>query len=111
MTATYIQEGDALDFIPATDVPLGTVVVVADTVGITTRTIPAGTLGALAVEGVFEVPRVPGGLIPLGKRLAWDPANSRATTDLAVANGKPLGVAAADSADPALTVRVRLITW
>ena len=102
----------SLDYRPAADTPAGSVVVLADgTIGIARRSIPAGGLGALAMRGVFEVPRLAGGVIPQGKRLAWDPANSRATTDLAVANSKPLDIAATDSPDTATSVRVRLMSW
>ena len=108
MAATFLHDGNTLDHIPATDVPLGAVVIIADTIGIVTRPIPAGALGALALTGVFELPRVVGGVIPQGKRLAWDPVNQHATADLAAPGVIPLGIAAATSVDTAATVRVRL---
>lgn len=108
MTAIFIQNGDALDHIPATDLPLGAVVVISDTIGVATRPIPAGSLGSLAVEGVFEVPRLAGGVIPQGKRLAWNPVTQVAVTDLAQVGVKPLGIAAAESGDTATTIRVLL---
>jgi len=108
MIATYLHDGNAIDHIPATDLPLGAVVVIADTIGIATRPIPAGALGALALTGVFELPRVAGGVIPQGKRLTWDPVNQHATADLAAPGVVPLGIATATSPDTAATVRVRL---
>jgi len=109
MNATFIHDGDSLDFRPVIDYPAGAVVVLADgTIGITRRAIPANNLGALAMRGVFEVPRQAGGIIPMGKRLAWDEANQRATHDLALQGLVPLGIAAAESGDTATTIRVRL---
>jgi predicted RecA/RadA family phage recombinase len=108
MTAIFIQNGDALDYVAPVDLPLGTVVPLTDTVGIAHRPIPAGALGSLALTGVFEVPRLVGGVIPLGKRLRWDPANTRVVTDPATPGSLPMGIAAAESGDTATTVRVRL---
>lgn len=107
MNAIFIQPGDALDYLAPVDIPVGGVVPLADVVGIAHRPIPAGTLGSLAMAGVFEVPRSAGGVIPFGKRLFWDAANGHATP-VASATTVPMGIAAAESSDTATTVRVRL---
>lgn len=114
MTATFIHDGEYLDHIPAADLPVGAVVVIGDTIAIAQRPIPAGSLGSLAMEGVFEVPRAPGALIPQGKRLFWNPATQQAGIDSALPGPQPvpvllpMGIAAAESLDTATTVRVRL---
>ncbi len=112
MSATFIHDGCYLDYTPPADVLAGAVVVLADALGITRRPIPAGTLGALAMEGVFDVARAPGGVIPQGTRLYWDAAGQRATLIAvdpvtAIAN-RTLGIAALDSPDTAVAIRVRL---
>jgi len=56
MTATYIHDGDIVDHIPANDLPCGAVVVLGTLVGIAHRPIPAGALGSLALEGVWDLP-------------------------------------------------------
>lgn len=108
MTATFIHDGEYLDHIPAADLPVGAVVVIGDSIAIAQRPIPAGSLGSLAMEGVFEVPRAPGALIPQGKRLFWDPTAQRAGIDGALPGLLPMGIAAAEALDTATTVRVRL---
>jgi len=108
MPATFIHDGEYLDHIPAADLPVGSVVVIGDTVGIAHRAIPAGSLGSLAMCGVFEVPRAPGLLIAQGRRLFWDPAGQRAGIDGALLGVLPMGIAAAEALDTATTVRVRL---
>lgn len=108
MLATFVHDGAYLDHIPAADLPVGAVVVLTDAIGIAVRAIPAGSLGSLAMEGVFDLPRTPGALIPQGKRLFWDPAAQIATADGVFAGVVPLGIAAAPSLDTAAVVRVRL---
>ena len=56
MPVIFVHEGAAIDYTPVVAVPAGTVVVQGDLVGVTRLDIPAGRLGALAVEGVFEFP-------------------------------------------------------
>ncbi|OHB55441.1 MAG: hypothetical protein A2Y12_11790 [Planctomycetes bacterium GWF2_42_9] len=54
---SFIQDGKSIDYTPAsTAVEAGDLVVIGDMVGIAKLAIPVGKLGALAVEGVFEMP-------------------------------------------------------
>ena len=80
---TYVQEGAAIDYTPGADVAAGAVVVQGDLVGVTKRAIPANTLGALHVEGVFDVPKATGGSTAIGAGLDvyWDVAEAVAKTD------------------------------
>jgi len=108
--ATFVQEGAAIDYTPVADVAPGDVVVQSDLVGIAKREIKADTLGALAVEGVFDVAKEAGGGVTFstGDLAYWDDTNDVAvTTDGGGAN-KLLGKAVADAADADATVRVRL---
>ena len=108
MSAVFIHDGEYLDHLPAVDIPLGAVVVLSDSIGIAVRAIPAGSLGGLAMEGVFDLPRAAGALIPKGKHLAWDPATQQVTDVLATVGAIVMGIAAADSLAGAVVVRVRL---
>lgn len=110
MNATYVHDGSRIDYTPASDLPAGAVVVLADAIGITVRPIPAGTLGALATTGVFELARIPTGVIPAGKRLFWDTAAQRATTDPNGGANVALGLSESPSVDGQATLRV-LINW
>ena len=110
MNAIYVHDGSRIDYTPIIDLPVGAVVVLADAVGIALRPIPAGTQGVLATTGVFELARVPVGVIPAGKRLFWDAANQQATVDPAGGANAPLGLNETPSADGQTTLRV-LINW
>ena len=86
MTATYIHDGDIVDHIPANDLPCGAVVVLGTLVGIAHRPIPAGALGSLALEGVWDLPSA--GVAGT----AWSPAFWNPTTNLVTADGGVAGV-------------------
>ena len=57
MQAQYIHDGKQVDFTPDADVPVGSIVIQGDLVGITKRDLKADTLGSIAVEGVFDFPK------------------------------------------------------
>jgi predicted RecA/RadA family phage recombinase len=107
-TATFVQEGDAVDYTPGADVAAGDVVVQGDLVGVAPRPIAANTLGALAVAGVFDFPKATGGgsALTAGTVVYWDATNKVAT---ATSTGnKQLGRVVTAAADADATVRVRL---
>ena len=117
--AEFIQDGDVIDYTPASDVAAGTVVVRDDLVGVTKRDIKANTLGALAVSGVFAFPKATGlGTgIGAGKKVYWDATDKVAKEDPetasssggeAQAENKYLGKTVLAAGDSAATVNVRL---
>ena len=111
-TARFIHDGNSIDHTPApgSDVTAGDVVVQGDLLGIAKLDIAAGTLGALAVTGVFDVPKATGAgeAITAGTKVYWDAGNSVATTDTAEGANKYLGKTVAAASDDDATVRVRL---
>ncbi len=109
-TATFIQNGAALDYTPGTDVAAGTVVVQTDLVGIAKLDIKAGELGALHVEGVFEVPKATGGGSGLtaGTKVYWDIAEQVAKADDESGANRLLGKVVLTAGDVQDTVKVRL---
>jgi predicted RecA/RadA family phage recombinase len=56
-TISFYQNGKSIDYTPAVDVAAGTIVVLKGLVGITKLDIPANVKGALAIEGIFAVPK------------------------------------------------------
>lgn len=107
-TAIFVHDGDSIDYTPSSDVAAGDVVVQGDLIGVAKRDIPAGTLGALAVTGVFDVPKASGvgTAIVAGAEVYWDAVNKRVTT---TADGHEyLGKTVAAAGDDDATVRVRL---
>ena len=107
-TATFVQEGSAVDYTPSADVAAGDVVVQGDLAGVAPRPITANTLGSLAVAGVFEFPKAAGTgkAIAAGKKVYWDATNKQATE---TSSGNTfLGKTVAAVGDSDATVRVRL---
>jgi len=109
-TATYINEGDAIDYTPGADVTAGDVVVQNELVGVAKRDIPANTLGALSVAGVFDFPKATGGgtAIDEGLDVYWDEGGTVATTDAGAGANKKIGRSVGAADDNAATVRIRM---
>jgi len=113
-TAQFIHDGKAIDYTPGSDVTAGDVVVQNNLVGIAKLDIAADALGALAVEGVFDVAKA-AVEIEAGKPVYWDAdgnpvggtAGSGAATTTEDGNIQA-GFAVADAADTDETVRVKL---
>ena len=101
----YVQKGEAVDYRPSEAVAAGDVIVQGSLVGVARLDIEAGTLGSLAVVGVFDVPKVYGE-IAVGTPLYWDAENKQATV---TQSGKPyIGKSVAFAADNDEVVRVLL---
>jgi len=110
MTARFIQNGNSIDYTPGADVSAGDVVVQGDLLGITKLDIAAGALGALAVTGVFDVPKTAGvgEAIAAGVKVYWDVADGVAKEDAEAGANKYLGKTVLAAGDDDATVRVRL---
>ena len=104
--AQFIHQGDAVDYTPTADVAAGYVVVQNKLVGVSKRDIKADELGALAIEGVFDITKESTDVIAAGNKLYWDAAGSKAVTD--PTGNKLLGKAVADAGSGTSTVRTRL---
>ncbi len=105
MLARYVQKGDSIDYRPSDSVAAGDVVIIADLVGIARLDIEAGTLGSLAVVGVFDVVKADGA-IPSGSTVYWDAGAKKATTVSGFNHYLGKAIAAANTGDE--TVRVLL---
>lgn len=106
--ATFVHDGDAIDYTPSAAVAPGDVVVQGELIGIAKTAIAANVLGALAATGVFDLPKATGAstAITAGALVYWDATNHVAT---ATATGnKLLGKTIAAATDADATVRVRL---
>jgi predicted RecA/RadA family phage recombinase len=105
MKAIMIHEGAAIDYTPTSAVSAGDVIVQTDLIGIAKLPIAANTLGALAIEGVFDVVKT-NVAVNAGQMIYWDAANQYATTSSSGTKymGKAVRAAAAGDA----RVRVKL---
>jgi len=70
--ATYISEGKRIDYTPGSAVAAGDVIVMDNLIGIATSPIAANTVGSLAVEGIFDVPKKQEAFNTLGAPVYWD---------------------------------------
>lgn len=106
--ASYVHEGDVVDYTPSSAVTAGAVVVQGDLVGVAVVDIPANTLGSLAVAGVFDVAKATGGSTArtAGQLQYWDATNQVAVTS--ASGNKLLGPAVQAAADGDAIVRIRL---
>ena len=101
----YVQKGEAVDYRPTENVAAGDVIVQGSLVGVARLDIEAGTLGSLAVVGVFDAPKA-FGEIAVGTPLYWDAENKQASVSQ---SGKQyLGKSVAFAADNDEVVRVLL---
>jgi predicted RecA/RadA family phage recombinase len=114
-TAVFIQDGINIDYTPApggADVAAGDVLVLADLIGIARLDIKAGKLGALAVRGVFELPKATGAGtdIPNGTKVYWDAALKQVTAISGGAGGSGSGSGGSGSGRPLIGKAVRAAT-
>jgi len=109
-TATFRHEGAAIDYTPGAAVAAGDVIVQGDLIGVANTDIPANTLGALAVEGVFDFPKATGvgTAIAVGSIVYWDDTAKEATTSSGAGANKELGKTVTAAGDNDTTVRVRV---
>lgn len=109
MEAIYRQEAAAIDYTPSgADVAAGEIIQVGGLVGVANKEIPDGELGALQIEGAFDVEKASGGGVTFaaGATVGWDD-----TANTAVVGGTgdfDIGTAVVAAADADTFVRVKL---
>jgi predicted RecA/RadA family phage recombinase len=86
--ASFVQDGEILDHTPASAVAAGDVVVIGSLVAVAPLAISANTLGALAVDGVYEMPCATGATGAQGSAINWYAASGVAHASTGVAAGK-----------------------
>jgi predicted RecA/RadA family phage recombinase len=106
--ATFIHDGSSIDYTPGSAVTAGAVVVQGELVGVAKVDIPASTLGALAVAGVFDFPKATGAgtAIAAGANCYWNAGAQQATTT--ATGNKLIGKSVRAAADADATVRIRM---
>jgi len=106
MAKNYIQEGDVLDHIAAAAIASGDVVRMGKRIGVAVADIASGASGPVAVEGVFNLPKVATQAPAQGALLYWDATAGNLTT---TATGNTLaGYAAAPGVNGAATVNINI---
>jgi predicted RecA/RadA family phage recombinase len=110
--AKFVHDGKAIDYTPTDAVIAGQVVELGTVPLVAPVAIPAGVLGALSCDGVFDVPKT-ADAFNAGDTVYWDddgnPVTGEAGSGAADSEtGNLMGVAVADAAAEASYVRVRL---
>jgi len=110
--AKFVHDGKAIDYTPTNAVIAGQVVELGTIPLVAPVAIPAGVLGALSCDGVFDVPKT-ADVFAAGDTVYWDndgiPVTGEAGSGAADSStGNLMGVAVADAASEASYVRVRL---
>ena len=103
MKALYLQSDAMTPYTPTTEVAAGEVVLLGNKVAICGRLIPANTLGALYIEGVFRVAKA-AVAIAVGDDLYWDATNGVVTTTPAAGANIWFGTALSAAASGDATV-------
>lgn len=111
MATNYIQEGKTVDYAASSDISSSSVVVMGQLIGIALVDIATGSSGSVAIEGVFEVPKVTGAVIGAGESVVYDVSASafddnQATPATGDVSGSCVAVEAAGNG--ATTVKVKL---
>lgn len=105
--AVYRAYGNTVDYTPVADVAAGDVIDLGTFVGIAQRAIAANTLGALAIEGVFEVNKFTGEAVIQGAPVYWDVGTTTATGTVGYSEGT-MGVAVKAALAGDATIWVKL---
>jgi predicted RecA/RadA family phage recombinase len=104
--ADYFQDGDLIDYTPSSAVAAGDVIQVGKIVTVAPRPIAANKLGAVAVEGVWALPKPTGAGTDYaqGSKVYW--YNSQAVTGV---TGVQAGYTVVAAATTDTTVKVLLL--
>lgn len=109
MIARFVQDGKSIDHTPTSAVSAGDVIVVGKVIGIAKLDIAANTLGALAVEGVFDVAKeATTDTFAAGAKVYWDAVAEQITAE---PNGVPMGTVLVAAAATDATARLLLNKW
>mgnify|MGYP001076065457 CR=1 FL=1 len=103
MADNFVQPGKVLQWTNGTGsaVTAGSVVVMGALLGVALVDIANGASGSVAIDGVFDVPKVSGAVIAQGESLTWDVSATAFDDNAAVAATGDLTGAAAVAAEAA----------
>lgn len=104
MAKNFIQDGNVIDYTAPADIASGDLVLMGHCLGVAVTDIPAGSTGAVAVEGVYSLPKAAVAILA-GENLTYDAStgyltNSSAATAAGDLIGGALAIAPAAEGDP-----------
>lgn len=79
--ARYIQDGKIINYLnsSAAQINFGDVLTLSSRIGVASVDIPVQTVGAVELEGVFEMNAETTAAFAVGQTVYWDAANKRVT--------------------------------
>ncbi len=104
--ATFVQDGAAIDHTAGADIAVGEVVVMGALVGVAERAIANGAIGAVSIEGVYEVAKEAPLVISKGDIVYFVAANNN--VNKTSSGNTKMGYASADAASADTVVKVLL---
>ena len=107
MSATFVQDGKAIEITAGTAINQGDVVVLGGIVGVANRPIVSGGTGVIEIEGVWSMPKESALVISGGETMFWNPTSGYATTSSGGSN-VVCGKAVAPSGATVTIVNVKL---
>jgi len=110
MAARFIHDGKSIDYTPSSAVTAGDVIVQGELVGVAKQDIAANTLGALAIEGVFDFPKPTGAGTDaaVGTLMYWDAADGNAQETADTGTNKLIGKLVKACSTTDTTCRIKL---
>ena len=83
MSTNYIQDGDVIQYTAGATHAAGDVIKMGGTLGVALVDLTSGVTGSVAIQGVFELPKVTGAVIAQGESLVWDVSAGKFDDNLA----------------------------
>lgn len=110
MATNYRGEGKVIDYTAGGTIAAGDVVIAGDTVGIALVDMVSGDVGAVAIEGVFQVTKVAGTVWNQGDAIDWDASATAFQKGVTPASGDVVlcGIAVLAAASGATTASLKL---
>lgn len=104
--ANYVQRGETIDYTNAgaSKIAVGEVVTLTNRIGIASTDIPVGTVGALNVIGVYDIPALGTEALTVGQAIYFKDGKVQATATDAV----PAGWVIAPKATAGTVARVKI---
>jgi predicted RecA/RadA family phage recombinase len=104
----FVQEGNTITVTAPATVTSGQLVVVGSISGVAAFDAASGADVEVAVEGVFELPKVTTDVIAQGDRLYWDSGQAKLTKSAGTGSKPMVGIATAAAGNGITTVNCLL---
>lgn len=105
----FVQRGDVIDITAGADLTSGTPVVVGNSIAIPQTDIANGSLGSVAIEGVFTLTKASTKTYNIGDLVDWDLSAAQVDTSAATGDLTGFGIAVSAGVNGSTTINVKLL--